>query len=119
MSGGYFPKSAGNTSNRDAGSTAWACAQPPAAAMTKGTASRHDETMMIPFGRSVCATATMPPIATKPITKTAAMICPDSTDIFPSEITFRMYPPARNWYATIVVNAMMSAMAPNSRANFP
>ena len=65
------------------------------------------------------ATATMPPMVTKPMTNSAAMIWPASTEIAPSEMTFRMYPPARNWYATMVVNAMMSAIAPNRRANFP
>ena len=75
--------------------------------------------MMMPFGRSVCATATMPPMVTNMITKMAAMIWPTSGEIAPSVTTLRISPPARNWYETMVVNAMMSAIAPNKRANRP
>ncbi len=46
--------------------------------------------MMMPLGRSVWATATMPPMATKRMTKAAAMACPTSSEIAPSVTTFRM-----------------------------
>ena len=46
--------------------------------------------MMIPFGRSVCATAIIPPMATKRITKPAVIACPVSSEMLPSEITLRM-----------------------------
>ncbi len=75
--------------------------------------------MMMPLGRSVWATATIPPIATKRMTNAAAIVWPSPSEILPSVATLRMYPPARNWYETIVVKATIRARAPNRRANFP
>ena len=58
--------------------------------MTNGTASRQADTMMMPFGRSVCATATMPPMVTNRMTKQAAIVCPTSSEMSPSVMTLRM-----------------------------
>ena len=66
------------------------CAQPPAARMTNGRARQLARTMMMPLGRSVWATATMPPTATNRMTKAAAIICPTSRETPPSVTTFRM-----------------------------
>ena len=97
MRAGYLPKSGEKTWKSPAGRTWAACDQPPAAMTTNGTARQHASTMMMPFGRSVWATATMPPIATKRITNAAAIVWPSPSEILPSVATFRMYPPARNW----------------------
>ncbi len=43
------------------------------------------------------ATATIPPTAVKTVTNTKDMNMPWSTEMAPSEIAFRMYPPALNW----------------------
>ena len=74
--------------------------------------------MMMPFGRSVCATATIPPIVTNMITKTAAMVLPTSGEIAPSVNDIEDLASRPELVRTpIVVKAMMSAIAPNNRAN--
>jgi len=40
--------------------------------------------------------ATMPPTAVKRMTKAAAISVPKGAEIFPSEATFKMNPPATN-----------------------
>ncbi len=90
LSAGCAPKSAAKTWKCCGGRAAAAAPGPPAAATVKGTAMQLASTMMIPFGRSVCATATIPPIAVKRITKSAAIAWPVYTEMPPFVSTFRM-----------------------------
>ncbi len=90
LSAGYLPKSGENTSKCPGGSTWAACDQPPAVRTTNGSARQHASTMMMPFGRSVWATATMPPIETNRITNAAAIVCPTSRETRPSVTMLRM-----------------------------